>query len=135
VAPDEESVQLAAHRARVRVDEWFRAIEMQHRRALGPTLGTPGVDVTEEVYREEWHRRQRDVVFYVFALDLFWQAVTIAQKTVPGAETALGPALQAFKDAVPSRRDLRNAIAHFDKFDFGEGNRPPVDNPAAWSYF
>jgi hypothetical protein len=89
---DEEAVEFAAHRARVRVDEWYRAVEMQHDRALGPTVGAPGVDVSEEVYREEWYRRQRDVVFYVFALDLFWQAVSIVRKRVLDGEAALAPA-------------------------------------------
>jgi hypothetical protein len=81
------------------------------------------------VYREEWYRRQRDVVYCVLALDLFWQAVSIVQKRVPDGEAALAPAVSAFANAVPSLRALRDAIAHFDECDFGEGRRPPVDNP------
>jgi hypothetical protein len=57
----QEPYGTAAHRARIRIEQWYRAVEMQHERTLGPTIGTPGVDVTEEVYREEWYRRQRDI--------------------------------------------------------------------------
>lgn len=119
----------AKHRVRVRSKQWIESVRMQHRRAIGPFIS----DATNPAYREEWYRRPRDVEFYVFSLHLFVKSVELAQLKVPGGK-ALKPALKAFHQRVPGLQELRDAIEHFEDYDFGIGKKQPAPTAPSLTY-
>lgn len=87
------------------LDEWLRAVEMQRNRLLN------------EATASEW---SIEGAFFAFALRNLHRAAEIAQEVT--GSTEVSDALAEFDRAIPSAKDLRDVLEHFDAYSFRLGD-------------
>lgn len=105
------------HVAFIRTNQWLQAIELQTNRVIGPTLD-PRI-VGESNYRNHWNQKQRDIDYFILALNRFQRGIRTVNKLINCKEIEC--ALEIFDKSVPDLKNLRDIGEHFDEYDWGKG--------------
>lgn len=111
------------HVAFIRTSQWMHAVELQLQRVLQPvdrgpiTPDTPSPRVRQ--HRLQWNERQRDIDFFVIALNRLRIAAVDARRRL--GDKGLRVAVRKFDAAVPDLKDLRDIAEHFERYDWGLG--------------
>ncbi len=101
----------------IRANQWMHAIEMQSNRITGP-FANPTKDGMVK-YRLDWNQKQRDLDFFLIALNRFRKGIASGNKQIKSRE--IEEALISFDQNVPDVKALRDIGEHFDDYDLGRG--------------
>jgi len=102
----------------IRTNQWMHAVEMQANRIIGPTIDPNIVGMIK--YRLDWNQRQRDLDFFLIALNRLRIAVVSLNKKIKDRE--ISNSLKEFNKDIPDIKDLRDIGEHFDEYDLSQGN-------------
>lgn len=114
-----------AWRAKNAIEQWLRAVDLQHERANAPfpaalAGAVAGQSVSAVALESEVYKRQVDIELYLVALRRLRRAAEFAVRYVPGGR-ALNAASRDFDRCVPYAITLRNVTEHFDDYQVGRG--------------